>query len=186
MDPFELVGFAKAGVLASKEMRIYDLRSDGFWPGGGCGFVVLMRYEDAIAASRRIYALIRGWGISSDGAGAMTRPEQNGQMLALRRAYGRAGFGMETVTYFEGHGTGTNVGDATEFRALSTARRERMRDTWQAIVGSVKANIGHTKAAAGVAGLIKTVLALHHQVIPPTTAANSPMPSWLARLQCFE
>jgi enediyne polyketide synthase len=174
LDAFELVGFAKAGVLASKEMRIYDVRSDGFWPGEGCGVVVLMRYEDAIAQSRRIYALIRGWGVSSDGAGAMTRPEKSGQLLALRRAYGRAGFGIETVTYFEGHGTGTNVGDTTELRALCAARRERMRDTAHAVIGSVKANIGHTKAAAGVAGLIKTALALHHQVIPPTTGCEQP------------
>jgi len=126
LDPFEIVGFSKTRALAPEEMRIYDTRSAGFWPGEGCGFVVLMRYDDAIAQSRRIYAVIRGWGISSDGSGGITRPEMDGQLQALRRAYRRAGFGPETVTYFEGHGTGTNVGDATELRVLSHARREAL------------------------------------------------------------
>ena len=107
LDPFELVGFAKVGALAQGEMRVYDARIAGFWPGEGCGFVVLMRASDAVAQGRRIYALIRGWGISSDGSGGITRPEVEGQKLALERAYRRAGFGADTVGYFEGHGTGT-------------------------------------------------------------------------------
>jgi len=124
LDPFKLVGFAKAGALAPEEMRVYDARSAGFWPGEGCGFVVLMRHEDAVAQRHRIYATIRGWGVSSDGNGGITRPEVDGQILALRRAYRRARFGIETVAYFEGHGTGTSVGDATELQTLSQARRE--------------------------------------------------------------
>src|SRR5207302_7152970 len=84
LDPFELVGFAKTGALAPEEMRVYDARSAGFWPGEGCGFVVLMRLEDALALvrseGRRIYAVIRGWGVSSDGSGGITRPEVEGQM----------------------------------------------------------------------------------------------------------
>ena len=86
IDPFELVGFAKAGALAEKEMRVYDKKSAGFIPGEGCGFVVLMRYEDALEQQKRIYGLIRGWGISSDGNGGMTRPEVDGQLLAVKRA----------------------------------------------------------------------------------------------------
>ncbi|MBD0270266.1 MAG: polyketide synthase, partial [Cyanobacteria bacterium Co-bin8] len=78
LDPFELVGFAKAGALTPEEMRVYDTRSAGFLPGEGCGFVVLMRYEDAVAQCRRIYAVICGWGISSDGSGGITRPEVEG------------------------------------------------------------------------------------------------------------
>src|SRR5207302_5039003 len=96
LDPFELVGFAKAGALAPEEMRIYDARSAGFWPGEGCGFLALMRYEDAPAMGRRVYATIRGWGISSDGSGGITRPEVEGQMLAVGRAYRRAGFGIDS------------------------------------------------------------------------------------------
>lgn len=174
LDPFELVGFAKAGALAKNEMRVYDARSEGFWPGEGCGFVVLMRHGDALAQQRRIYAVIRGWGVSSDGSGGITRPEAAGQMLALRRAYRRAGFGVDTVAYFEGHGTGTAVGDATELSVLSRARREAKPAVSAAAIGSVKANIGHTKAAAGVAGLLKAVMALHTQIIPPTTGCQVP------------
>ncbi len=176
LDPFELVGFARTSALAPEKMRVYDRRSAGFWPGEGCGFVVLMRYEDAIAQQRQIYALIRGWGVSSDGSGGITRPELEGQILAVRRAYQRAGFGVETVTYFEGHGTGTAVGDATELRTLSQARREAALAAPPAVIGSIKANIGHTKAAAGVAGLIKTTLALHHQILPPNTGSEEPHP----------
>jgi enediyne polyketide synthase len=177
IDPFELVGFAKAGALARDEMRVYDRRSAGFWPGEGCGFVVLMRLEDALAQSRRVYAVVRGWGVSSDGSGGITRPEAEGQMLALERAYRRAGYGVETVTYFEGHGTGTSVGDSTELKALSEARRRAMPSappTGAAVIGSVKANIGHTKAAAGVAGLLKAAMALHTQMLPPTTGCREP------------
>src|SRR5207245_2787446 len=117
LDPFELVGFAKAGALAHGEMRVYDKQSTGFLPGEGCGFVVLTRLVDALAQHLRIYAVIRGWGISSDGEGGITRPEVSGQTLALERAYRRANFGLGSVALFEGHGTGTPVGDEVELRA---------------------------------------------------------------------
>jgi enediyne polyketide synthase len=176
LDPFELVGFAKTGALASEQMRVYDARSDGFWPGEGCGFVLLMRHEDALDQQRRIHAVIKGWGISSDGGGGITRPEVAGQLLALGRAYHRAGFGIETVPYFEGHGTGTKVGDTTELLALSTARRQASSEVCPGVIGSVKANIGHTKAAAGVAGLIKSTMAVSEKILPPTTACEQPHP----------
>ncbi|MEX0611698.1 MAG: beta-ketoacyl synthase N-terminal-like domain-containing protein, partial [Pirellulales bacterium] len=123
LDPFELVGFAKVGALAKSEMRVYDARSAGFWPGEGCGLVVLIRTADALAQGCRAYALIRGWGISSDGSGGITRPEVEGQKLALQRAYRRAGFGADTIGFFEGHGTGTSVGDATELEAVLALRQ---------------------------------------------------------------
>jgi enediyne polyketide synthase len=173
LDPFEIVGFAKTGALAPEEMRVYDALSAGFWPGEGCGCLVLMRQEDALAQARRVYAVIRGWGVSSDGSGGITRPEVAGQLLALRRAYRRAGFGPETVAYFEGHGTGTSVGDAVELQAISQARRDSGAEA-PAVVGALKANIGHTKAAAGVAGLIKATMAVHTQVVPPNTGCNTP------------
>src|SRR3954451_8811162 len=176
LDPFELVGFARTGALAPGEMRVYDARSAGFIPGEGCGFVVLMRESDAERLGCRVYAVIRGWGISSDGHGGISRPEAAGQKLALARAYRRAGFGIETVGYFEGHGTGTAVGDAAELAALSSARREAAPGAPLAPVGSIKANIGHTKAAAGVAGLIKAALAVQAQVIPPATGCEEPHP----------
>jgi enediyne polyketide synthase len=176
LDPFEMVGFAKAGALAVDEMRVYDARPTGFLPGEGGGFVVLMTLGRALAERRRVYAVIRGWGLSSDGGGGITRPEVEGQLLALRRAYRRAGFSADTVTYFEGHGTGTSAGDAAELRALTQARQEASLDSPPAVIGSVKVNIGHTKAAAGVAGLIKATLALHTQVLPPTSGCAQPHP----------
>jgi enediyne polyketide synthase len=178
LDPFELVGFARNGALASGEMRVFDVRSAGFLPGEGCGFVVLMRERDARASGRRIHAVLRGWGISSDGHGGISRPEANGQRLALGRAYRRAGFGIETVAFFEAHGTGTAVGDATELQALAGALREAGAPGGEepAAIGSLKANLGHTKAAAGVAGLLKAVLAIEAQVLPPTTGCDQPHP----------
>ncbi|MGB2567016.1 type I polyketide synthase [Micromonospora citrea] len=174
IDPFEIIGFAKTGALARGEMKVYDRGSNGFWPGEGCGMVVLMRHEDAVAQGRRIYASIAGWGVSSDGKGGITRPEEDGYRLALRRAYDRAGFGVETVAMFEGHGTGTEVGDATELRALTEARRAAGASGTPAAISSIKAMIGHTKAAAGVAGLLKAVLAVHHQMLPPTVGCEEP------------
>ena len=176
IDPFELVGFAKVGALAPGEMRIYDQRSAGFIPGEGCGFVVLMPYETAIAERKPIYGVIRGWGISSDGHGGLTRPEVEGQRFAIQRAYRRAGFGIDSIGYFEGHGTGTVVGDATELTVLSSSRQntEVNPENSQAVIGSIKANIGHTKAAAGIAGFIKATMALHHQILPPTTGCQTP------------
>ncbi|HEY6805290.1 MAG TPA: type I polyketide synthase [Pyrinomonadaceae bacterium] len=180
-DPFELVGFAKTGALAVDAMRVYDARAAGFWPGEGCGVVVLMRHEDALAMQRRVYAVIRGWGVSSDGSGGITRPEVEGQAIALRRAYARAGYGADTVAYFEGHGTGTAVGDTTELQALARVRRETTLDVVanetrasSAVVSSVKAIIGHTKAAAGVAGLIKATMALDAQILPPAVGCDDP------------
>jgi len=149
---------------------VFDADSAGFWPGEGCGMVVLMRHEDALARLHAPRALVRGWGISSDGHGGITRPQPEGQFLALRRAYERAGYGIDSVAYFEGHGTGTAVGDAAELRALNLARSRGS----PAAIGSVKANIGHTKAAAGVAGLIKTSLCA------PTTGC------WFRQQRWFE
>lgn len=180
IDPFELVGFAKTGALAADAMRVYDARAAGFWPGEGCGLIVLMRHEDALRRRRPIYAVIRGWGVSSDGSGGITRPEVEGQTIALRRAYARAGYGADTVAYFEGHGTGTAVGDATELQALARARREAAdpatggTKTSPAVVSSVKAIIGHTKAAAGIAGLIKATMALGAQILPPAVGCDEP------------
>lgn len=177
LDPFELVGFARVQALAPDEMRVFDARSAGFLPGEGCGFAVLMRESDAQRLGCRTYGVIRGWGISSDGHGGISRPEAAGQKMALQRAYKKAGFGIGTVGYFEGHGTGTYVGDATELAALTSALREAgPAAPTPPPVGSVKANIGHTKAAAGIAGLIKATLAVHTQILPPNTGCEEPHP----------
>jgi enediyne polyketide synthase len=176
IDPFEVIGFAKTGALATGEMRVYDRDSNGFWPGEGCGMVVLVRDEDAHAQGLRNYATIAGWGVASDGRGGITRPEAEGHRLAVERAYKVAGFDISSVCYLEGHGTGTAVGDATELRALSQSRRDAGPDSVPAAISTIKGNIGHTKAAAGIAGLIKATLAVHHQVIPPATGHAEPHP----------
>jgi enediyne polyketide synthase len=177
IDPFEIIGFAKTGALAAGEMRVYDRHSNGFWPGEGCGMAVLMRQEDAEARGLRIYATIAGWAYSSDGKGGITRPEAGGHKLALSRAYRLAGFDITTVGYLEGHGTGTAVGDATELRAFTEARQAAAADAPPAAISTIKGNIGHTKAAAGIAGLIKATMAVHHQVIPPATSHADPHPA---------
>ncbi|WP_433272528.1 type I polyketide synthase [Actinosynnema sp. CS-041913] len=171
LDPFELVGFARLAALATDEMRIYDADPTGFLPGEGAGVVALMRAGDAAAAGLRSYATIAGWGVSSDGAGGLTRPEEGGQVRALRRAYEMAGVEPSSVALVEGHGTGTAVGDHVELLALGRIRRA---GSPRGALGSIKANIGHTKAAAGVAGLIKAALAVHHRVLPPTTGCRNP------------
>ncbi|BCG64515.1 MAG: enediyne polyketide synthase [Methyloprofundus sp.] len=175
LDPFELIGFAKVTALSAGDMRVYDQQSQGFLPGEGCGMVVLMRHEDAIAQGLHCYATIAGWGISSDGAGGITRPEITGQRLAIQRAYQRANYSVSSVPLFEGHGTGTKVGDAVELSALSQELKAQGASE-KSFITSIKANIGHTKAAAGIAGFIKTVMALEQQIIPPATGFFKPNP----------
>lgn len=172
LDPFELIGFAKVTALAKERMWVYDRKANGFLPGEGCGFLVLMRLEDALRDNRRVYASFLGWGMSSDGHGGMTRPEVSGQRMALQRAYAKAGISIESVTLFEGHGTGTPVGDPIEVAGVTSLLQAA--DDHPRFLSSVKANIGHTKAAAGIAGVIKTMMALHHDVIPPITGCNEP------------
>ena len=172
LDPFELIGFAKCTALAKERMWVYDRKANGFLPGEGCGFIVLMRYEDAVAQGRTIHAKLLGWGMSSDGHGGMTRPEASGQRLALQRAYAKAGVPIETVTLFEGHGTGTPVGDPIELETItSLIGKPNGRPHF---IGSVKANVGHTKAAAGIAGLLKAMMAVREGVVPPITACTEP------------
>jgi enediyne polyketide synthase len=173
LDPLELVGFSRMGALAGDEMRVYDAEPTGFLPGEGCGIVVLAKGSFARERGLRPYARLVGWASSSDGNGGLTRPEESGQRLALDRAYQRAGLNPGAVRLVEGHGTGTAVGDEAELRALLGVRGPYAAP---ATLGTIKANIGHTKAAAGVAGLIKAVLAVHREVLPPTTGCHRPHP----------
>ncbi|MBU0969740.1 MAG: SDR family NAD(P)-dependent oxidoreductase [Proteobacteria bacterium] len=174
LDPLELVGFSRTQALAGKEMLVYDEHSNGFWPGEGCGFVALMRYEEAIQQCEQIHAVIQGWGISSDGRGGLTRPEPEGQKLALQRCYKRAGYNIGSVGFFEGHGTGTKVGDTAELEALIAARKNESHLIQPAVISSIKANIGHTKAASGLAGLLRATKCVSEKILPPTTACRRP------------
>jgi enediyne polyketide synthase len=173
LDPFELVGFARLGALARHAMRIYDRHPTGFLPGEGAGMVVLARRSDAEARGLRIHAVIRGWGVASDGVGGITRPDPAGHRRAIARCYARAPFGADGVALFEGHGTGTPVGDEVELAAIAGAVREA-GGRRPAAIGSIKALIGHTKAAAGIAGLLKATAAVRERVIPPAHGVEEP------------
>jgi enediyne polyketide synthase len=174
LDPFEIVGFAKAQALAREDVRPYDERADGMMTGEGCGIVVLMRESDARARGLKIHALLKGWAYSSDGKGGVTAPEVEGQARALRRAYERAGYPMTSVGLIEGHGTGTPVGDKVELTAIQRVLQSN-GDEFHCTIGSIKANIGHCKAAAGAAGLIKAIQAIKHKILPPTVNCEHPV-----------
>ncbi|MCU6501676.1 SDR family NAD(P)-dependent oxidoreductase [Rugamonas sp. A1-17] len=175
LDPFELVGFARNGAMARQLMRVFDSQAEGFWPGEGCGFVVLAREEAAVRHGWPVLAWLRGAAMSTDGQGAITRPTVEGQTLAARRAWARAGLNPAQADYFEAHGTGTPTGDEIELAGLAAL----FGDTGPAKpipIGSVKANIGHTKAAAGMAGLLKAIAICRERLIPPTTGCIDPHP----------
>ncbi|MFI9310974.1 SDR family NAD(P)-dependent oxidoreductase [Streptomyces triculaminicus] len=162
----------------TQECRPFAEDADGTMLGEAVAMFALKRLADAERDGDGVYAVIRGLGSSSDGRGtAIYAPRAQGQALALRRAYEEAGYAPGTVELVEAHGTGTKAGDQAEFASLrdvfaSPGRADRQ---WCAL-GSVKSQIGHTKSAAGAAGLLKAVLALHHKVLPPTINAGRPHP----------
>ena len=177
LDPFELIGFAKAQALSSTGMYVYDKNAQGFIPGEGAGFVVLKRYEDALKDKDYVYAVINGWGVSSDGKGGLIAPSAKGQSLAIRRAYQKSAYDLKDIDFIEGHGTGTKVGDAVELTGISLALEDADNQEVRHLgVTSIKSIIGHTKAAAGVAGFIKAVLAVNQRVIHPTAGCSEPNP----------
>jgi len=173
LDTFELIGFAKTGALTPDEMRVYDKRANGFIPGEGCGFVVLKRLEDAERDGDRIYAVLKGWGISSDGKGGMTAPSIQGQASAIGKAYAMAGFGLESCDFIEGHGTGTTVGDKVEISALVEVLGDKAPEKKIGLT-SLKSIVGHTKAAAGIGAFIKATIAVNQRVQPPMAGVEEP------------
>ncbi len=175
-DIFVYMCFSKTPALSeSGEARPFDAAADGTILGEGLGMVVLKRLDDARRDGDRVYAVIRSIGTSSDGKGqAVYAPSAAGQVRALERAYSQAGIAPRSVELVEAHGTGTRVGDSTELAALEQVYGASENSPWCAL-GSVKSQIGHTKAAAGAAGLIKAALALYHKVLPPTTKVQTPL-----------
>ncbi|PPS41251.1 type I polyketide synthase [Chroococcidiopsis sp. TS-821] len=158
--------------------RAFDCRANGTVGGNGVGVVVLKRLEDAIADRDCIYAVIKGSAINNDGALKVgyTAPSEAGQTRAIRTAQMIAEVEPETISYMETHGTGTTLGDPIEIAAMTQAFRESTNQKQFCAIGSVKTNIGHLDAAAGIAGLIKTILALYHQQIPPSLNFETPNP----------
>lgn len=181
-DIFMHMCFSKTPALSpTGDARPFDKDADGTVLGEGVGLLVLKRLDDAERGGDRIYAVIRGVGTSSDGRSqSIYAPYATGQARALRRAYAQARVDPRTIELIEAHGTGTKVGDVVEVEALrgvfaESAGGNDEASAWCAI-GSVKSQIGHTKAAAGAAGLIKAALALHHRVLPPTVKVRRPNP----------
>ena len=177
-DIFMHMCFAKTSVLSfSGDARPFSRDADGTVLGEGLGLFVLKRLEDAERDVDKIYAVIRAVGTSSDGRSAgIYAPVAAGQIKAIRRAYEYADISPDSVEMLEAHGTGTRVGDAVEFEALAGFYKENGAGQGGCALGSVKSMIGHTKAAAGAASLVKTALALYHKAIPPTLKVDEPDP----------
>jgi acyl transferase domain-containing protein/NAD(P)-dependent dehydrogenase (short-subunit alcohol dehydrogenase family) len=177
-NPFTYLAFSKTHAFSTHgRCRPFDASADGIVISEAVAVVVLKRLADAERDGDRIYAVIKGLGASSDGrAKGLTAPRPEGQIRALRRAYAKAGVSPATVGYIEAHGTGTAAGDLAEFEALSEVFREAGAERRTCALGSVKSLIGHTKCAAGLAGLINAALALHYRVLPPTIGVNRPNP----------
>ena len=162
--------FTQLGALSGRgKVRPFATGSDGTLLGEGLGVVVLKRLADALADGDRVYAVLRGVGQASDGRGhGLLAPSVEGETLAIRRAYDSTGVDPATIGLVEAHGTGIPLGDKTEIAALKNVFGERRTGQGAIAIGSVKSMISHCIPAAGIAGLIKTALALHHRTLPPT------------------
>lgn len=168
--------FAQLGAMSrQQQIKPFSMDADGLLIGEGCGFVVLKRLEDAIRDQDKIYSVIKGVGVSSDGSGtSVMSPSAKGQLKALQQAWMNAELDEKKIGYIEAHGTGTPLGDKTELQTLAQFFGKE-ESAPIAGIGSVKSNIGHAMPAAGIAGLIKTCLALHHDVLPPTLYCENPI-----------
>ncbi|CAI7975412.1 Polyketide synthase [Frankia sp. Hr75.2] len=170
LSPLAHILFSRAQMLAPDgRCKTFDARADGFARGEGCGVVVLKRLSDALAAGDPIRAVIQGSAVNQDGrSNGLTAPSGLSQQAVVRRAHDSAGITPGQVGYVEAHGTGTALGDPIEVEALAEVFGPPAAPGAVCALGSVKTNIGHLEGAAGIAGLIKAVLALEHRVIPPT------------------
>ena len=164
--------FADAGGVTSPDghVRAFDSRANGTVFGSGGGIIVMKRLADALAAGDTIHAVIKGSAINNDGAekAGYAAPSVNSQAEAVVEALANADVGVDSISYVEAHGSGTPVGDPIEIAALTKAFRTATERSGYCAIGSVKTNIGHLDAAAGIAGVIKTVLALEHRQLPPS------------------
>ncbi|MFF8658043.1 type I polyketide synthase [Streptomyces huasconensis] len=171
--------YQEGGILSRDgHCRVFDARSAGTIKGNGCGVVVLKRLADALEDGDRVYAVIRGTAVNNDGSDKIgfTAPGPEGQRAVIRAALEASGLPASDIGYVETHGTGTAVGDPLELHALTAAYREAGGPAPDCAIGSLKANIGHLDAAAGVTGLIKAALALHHQKVPRQINYDTPNP----------
>ena len=172
------IKFCAIGALSSTGTRPYSDGADGFVMGEGAGLFLLKRLADAERDGDRIYAVVRGMAGSSDGKGkGLTAPNPIGQKLAIERAWRNAGLSPAECSLMEGHGTSTAVGDYVELSSLAEAFAGAGLAPGSVALGSVKSNIGHLKAAAGAAGMLKATLAIHHKALPPSLGFAAPNPN---------
>ncbi len=165
----QLKALSPTGVCAP-----FDASADGLVVGEGAGFIALKRLDDALKDNDRIYALIHGSGLSNDIGGNLLAPDTEGQVRAMKLAYAATGWAPYDVDHIECHGTGTPVGDAIELKSLKTVWGDSNWTQGQCAIGSVKSMVGHLLTGAGIAGAIKTLLALHHKTLPPSINFNAP------------
>jgi acyl transferase domain-containing protein/acyl carrier protein len=172
------LSFVKGAISPDGHCRAFDAGAEGTASGAGVGVVVLRRLMDALVDGDHIYAVIKGSAINNDGSRKVgyAAPSVKGQAEVIVMAYALAGIEAETISYVETHGTGTSMGDPIEMAALIQAFRASTQKKHFCAIGSVKTNIGHADAAAGVASVIKTALALEHKVIPPSLNFERPNP----------
>lgn len=177
--PIVMMVFCQLNALSrTGRIRPFSAAGDGTLLGEGLGFVVLKRLEDAERDADRIYAVVRGVGVSSDGRGqGLLAPRLEGELRAMTNAYRAAGVSPATVGLIEAHGTGTAIGDATEIEAMRQVFSGREAAIGRCAIGSVKSMIGHCMPGAGMAGLIKASMALHHKVLPPSLNCEEPSPA---------
>lgn len=178
LSPALAINFSKARVMAPDgRCKTFDADADGYVRGEGAGVVVLKPLSRALEDNDPIYAVIRGSATNSDGrTNGLIAPSGRAQEAVITEAFRRAGLPAGSVQYVEAHGTGTSIGDAIEANALGTALAEGRPEGSRCLVGSVKTNIGHLEAAAGVAGLIKVALSLQHRQIPASLNFTEPNP----------
>lgn len=180
LQPHISVAYSQSRMMAPDgRCKFGDARGDGYVRSEGAGLLVLKPLAKARADGDRIYALIRGSALNNDGHNSemMGRPSPVGQEELLRTAYRDASVAPGSVSYIEAHGTGTRVGDPVELTAMGRVLAEGRPPDSHAWVGSVKTNIGHTEGAAGIAGLIKVALSMHHGAIPPSLHLVEPNPA---------
>ena len=174
---YSLLLFSHAQALSATGSFPFDARADGFISSDGYGAILLKTLPRALADGDRVYGVIRGAGVSCDGRGkSLWAPRKEGQIEAIRRAYG-PGLDPGRIQYIEAHGTSTQLGDATEVAALAGMFGDQLPAGTRIPLCSVKANIGHTREAAGIAGLIKTLLCMSHETIPAAINFAQPNPA---------
>jgi acyl transferase domain-containing protein/acyl carrier protein len=178
LSPEAMVLFSRWGMMAPDgACKTFDAAADGFVRAEGCAVIALKRLSDAVAAGDPILAVIRGSAVNSDGrSSGLTVPNGPAQQAVLRAALANAGLEPAAIDYVEAHGTGTSLGDPIEVEALGEVMRVGRGVDRPLAIGSIKTNLGHTEAASGLAGLLKVVMSLRHEAIPPHLHFNTPNP----------